>query len=427
MDILRIFGIATDVFGLLLCSVELAALFLWYKMLDKSGRYLAAIFTANALSLLSNLLGLLFKGSPAPYAHGLLIAMSFCEFAFGYLLAFVFTMYVFHCIEQNGGKITYRKWIAVYCGFALVLLVISQFNGMYYYIDSANYYHRANLFFISQVFGIGQMVLNLILLPVYRKYLQKKEIAAMLIYILLPAAALVLQIFFYGVYLLLLAETIGIVIMFLLMLSTQVKRYYEKDKQISDMKALLMMSQIQPHFLYNSLAAIKHLCKTNPQEAADTVEEFSQYLRSNMNAIVIDHCIPFASEMNHVQNYLSLEKKRFGRRLQVSFDIKDNGFNLPPLTIQPIVENAVKYGTMQKMNGVSITVSSFSDESSHYILVSDNGAGFDTKGYMKDGKPHIGIAGVRSRLEAMCGGTLEITSTPDIGTDAVITIPKEGK
>lgn len=425
MEPLRIFGMTADLFGVFICTVEFITFMIWHKYLDRSGKYLLSILCLNALSLLSNFIGLLFKEMEGQFIHNILILSNFCEFGFGYILSFVFTIYLIFLIEREGHFICYKKWVIIYTLISLVLLVISQFNGMFYYINSANYYVRGSLFYISQMFGIGSMMIDVFFMCMYRKYLSQKEFIALAMYIVLPIAALLIQIQLYGVYLLLISETISIAILFLVMLSSMVKKYYDKEQEVNDMKILLMMSQIQPHFLYNTLSAIKHLCKSNPDEAANTVEDFSRYLRSNMDALSLTHCIPFSQELKHIKSYLSIEKKRFGKRLRISFDIQEENFYLPPLSVQPLVENAVKYGTLQKMEGVDICISNYCDNDYFYIKIKDNGLGFDPYHYQDDHKVHIGIEGVKKRLETMCNGLLSIKSQRGIGTEIIISILKE--
>ena len=95
---------------------------------------------------------------------------------------------------------------------------------------------------------------------------------------------------------------------------------------------------------------------------------------------------------------------------------------LPPLTIEPLVENAVKHGVTKKRGGGSVTISTRRTDEAVLITVTDTGVGFDPATYMEDGKPHVGIRNVRNRLQNMVGGSLSITSTEN-GTVAVVTIP----
>jgi len=196
------------------------------------------------------------------------------------------------------------------------------------------------------------------------------------------------------------------------------------ELEMVDSKILIMLSQIQPHFLYNSLTAIRELCHIDIEKAIETVDEFSSYLRGNLDSLVIKEPILFERELQHVKTYLSIEKKRFGDRLRIIYDIEASNFLIPALTLQPIVENAVKHGVTKRVEGGTVLIKAEESETEAVITVIDDGIGFDLITSKKGERTYIGIENVKSRLAAMCSGTLSIQSKPGIGTTAVITIPK---
>lgn len=185
----------------------------------------------------------------------------------------------------------------------------------------------------------------------------------------------------------------------------------------------MMLSQIRPHFIYNTLTTIKYLCKKDPEQAAETVDQFSNYLRGNLDSLTDQKMIPFRKELDHVKNYLAIEKKRFEERVQVVWKIEQTGFQVPPLVLQPLVENAVKHGIMKKVEGGTITISTYQKENMQYIVVEDDGVGYDARWETEHSESHVGIRNTRSRLKSMCGGSLRIEGAPGKGTTAVITIP----
>ena len=195
-----------------------------------------------------------------------------------------------------------------------------------------------------------------------------------------------------------------------------------QEKQIS-----IMLSQIQPHFLYNTLNSIYQLCETNPMRARFMVNSFSEYLRNNLSSLEEPGLISFETELAHVKTYLDIEKVRFEDTLEIEYDVKCVDFSLPVLTVQPIVENAVKHGTSKKRGGGKVIISSAEESEFYVITVSDTGCGFDAAKPKNDGKRHVGIENVRQRLSNMCQGSLSIESTLGEGTVAVIKIPKGGK
>ena len=194
------------------------------------------------------------------------------------------------------------------------------------------------------------------------------------------------------------------------------------EKELEDSRIAIMLSQIKPHFLYNVLNTIYHLYRKEPETAQDAVSSFAEYLRCNMLSIEKSEPIPFSEEYQHIQTYLSLEQIRFRGKLDVIYDVEVTDFKLPPLTVEPLVENAVKHGVTKKRGGGSVTVSTRRTDECVLVTVADTGVGFDPNTYMKDGKPHVGIRNVSDRLRNMVGGSLSITSSEN-GTVAVVTIP----
>lgn len=202
-------------------------------------------------------------------------------------------------------------------------------------------------------------------------------------------------------------------------------RTKEMETELKDKSIAVMISQIQPHFLYNSLNSIAELCVVDPKRAEKATINFSRYLRGNMGALNEKKPIEFEDELSHLNNYIELEKLRYGDDLQFEYDIREKGFTLPALTVQPLVENAVNHGIRyHKMKG-KVKISSYGDENNYYVAIEDDGVGFDPENYMSDGRKHVGIANVKYRLEVLCGGNVEINSEKGRGSVVTIRIPKE--
>ena len=144
-----------------------------------------------------------------------------------------------------------------------------------------------------------------------------------------------------------------------------------------------------------------------------------------MNSLKEQAPVPFESELRHLETYLSLEKMRFGDELNIEYDIEATDFLIPSLTVQPLVENAVKHGVGMKEDGGTVTIATKEFNDRYEVIVSDDGVGFDTAKKPNDGRTHIGMENVRNRLKTMCNAVLNIESTVGKGTVATITIPKE--
>ena len=191
----------------------------------------------------------------------------------------------------------------------------------------------------------------------------------------------------------------------------------------------IMLSQIQPHFLYNTLSAIQYLCAHDPKAAGETTEKFSRYLQGNMSALRSDGEIPFERELEHTKIYLEIEQIRFEDALQVEYDIACTEFSLPTLTLQPIAENAVRHGVRGRKGVGTVRIATREYPDRWEITVADDGPGFDPEAPVltDDGREHIGISNVRDRLERISGGTLQIRSAPGSGAVVTIAIPKKEK
>ena len=195
------------------------------------------------------------------------------------------------------------------------------------------------------------------------------------------------------------------------------------NAELTESRISTMMSQIRPHFIYNTLGSIEQLCIIDPPKAGELVHNFAKYLRGNFGELDNPKPILMSQEMEHVRHYISIENVRFPD-MTFSFEMNSDDFHIPALTIQPIVENAIKHGLMKLSKGGTIRVVSYETESHYCVSVEDDGVGFDTD-VLLDERKHVGIRNIRGRLKAMVNGTLEIESKEGVGTKVLITIPKE--
>ena len=195
------------------------------------------------------------------------------------------------------------------------------------------------------------------------------------------------------------------------------------NAQLAETRISTMMSQIRPHFIYNTLGSIEQLCDIDPKKAGELVHDFAKYLRGNFGELDNPKPILMSQEMDHVHHYVSIENVRFPD-MTFTFEMKSDDFRIPALTIQPIVENAIKHGLMKLQNGGTIRVVSYETETDYCVTVVDDGVGFDTS-LLLDERKHVGLRNIRERLKTMVNGSIEINSTIGVGTTVLIKIPKE--
>ena len=208
-------------------------------------------------------------------------------------------------------------------------------------------------------------------------------------------------------------------------LHLQFVREHEDDLKARQ-RIQIMLGQIQPHFLYNTLGAIKSTYYDDPELARGAIDQFTDFLRHNMDSLTDDQPISFEKELAHVRCYLDLLQLRFGDSLHVEYDLECTDFRIPTLTLQPLVENAVSYGVRKNPKGNGLVIIRTRElPESYEVSVIDNGPGFVPDNVPGDSeRSHIGIQNVRSRLHSAIGAELTIRSEPGKGTAAVMILPK---
>ena len=200
----------------------------------------------------------------------------------------------------------------------------------------------------------------------------------------------------------------------------------EMQGELAQSRIRVMLSQIQPHFVFNVLNAISGLCLIHPEKADDAIIQFSNYLRANINSLQSQGLVNFEEEMKHIRCYVALEQLRFGNKIHMVYNIDAANFSLPALTLEPLVENAVKHGLRSKSQGGTVMLKTAENMKEICIIIEDDGVGFDWEALQKDSHASIGIMNVRSRLEYMLQAKMTITSVIGRGTKVMIQIPKKG-
>lgn len=207
-------------------------------------------------------------------------------------------------------------------------------------------------------------------------------------------------------------------------------RYTNQKNALEEMRTQLtlsrtatMMSQIRSHFVFNLLNAISGMCKYDPEKADDTIVRFARYLRSNIDIMEDDRNIPFAADLHQLEDYVVLEQVRFGDKIEFYTDIETDRFMIPPLILQPVMENAIKHGISKKQSNGTIILRTRDAGENIVITVEDDGVGFDMQELSKE--KSVGLKNIRFRLRHLVNGTMEIESEIGRGTTVTITIPKK--
>lgn len=428
---MNIMSAALEFFAAVVTAVMLIGCLMERKYTDRTGNLLIGVLIAHIAMLVCDAPIWLLLDNPSPDNMPLIKILSFFSDA---LMCVTITLYTY-CITAHISrrkKISYRyaHVVAIGCLIETIMYFISSFNGMFIGYDANGMDVTGPLYLLSQIFFFAMPAMSIVMAFKYHKILSKQDKAVMVLYGSIPVISLPLQ-YYWAVIPIYLAITLSQVLLYTIIHVGQVQRAADNEKklirqdlELSESRNALVLSQIQPHFLYNALTSIYCLCDSKPELAKKAVSEFATYLRGNLDSIKQRSMIPFQDELEHIRAYLSLEKIRYDDDLEIKYNIHASEFFIPALTVQPLVENAVNHGVSDLPNGGYVHIETRETTDSYIISVVDNGIGFDANAKLSDGRSHVGIANVRSRLDIMCHGTLEIISSPRNGTTATVKIPK---
>ena len=353
----------------------------------------------------------------------------------GFIIAFYTSFYIMNNIEllllfrymknytELPNKIGKTLNIINLSSFTIfcILDIINIFTGIFFTAENGVYI-RSNTMIISQGYQFI-MFAAIFVTAVASKKLNPREKIAFALYCVLPFIAIILQNVFKGYAIAYASIIVAIEVLFVFIGVEKNFQISMQKEKIKDAQISIMLSQIQPHFIYNSLSAISTLITIDPEKAQEALDNFTEYLRRNLSSLTDVKLIPFEDELMHIETYISLEKLRFDDRINVIYDLKTTDFSVPVLSIQPIVENAIKHGILKKVEGGTLKISTYEAEDSYVIVIEDNGVGFNNDDVKKE-ENHYGIDNIKYRIKNMCNGSLDIKSVINKGTIATITLKK---
>ncbi len=324
------------------------------------------------------------------------------------------------CGESIKKSLLFRAVLAIW-GVYLIVLIIAQFTDAFYYIASDIQFFRGPLFILIPLPMVLMMVLNIVGVIRRRKKLSKRYFTAILVYLLPMTTALLIYLFNYLAIFIIFGMVLCAMTMFTFIISDNFEQYMRQQREIAHQRASVMVLQMRPHFIYNTMMGIYYLCDQDSGKAKQVTLDFTTYLRKNFTAIASEDTIPFQDELEHTRAYLAVEQAQFEDVLFVNFDTPHTMFRVPPLTLQPIVENAVKHGMKSSSEPIHISVVTRQTDNSSEIIVEDDGVGFNP---VDDNEPHIALDNIRQRLELMCKGKLVISEREGGGLSVRVTIPE---
>jgi|GEM_PF-3569822 len=305
----------------------------------------------------------------------------------------------------------------------VILIVTNPLTGLFFVIDSNALYVRSDTFLLSL---LAPNFIGLIEVYCILKYETKSRRKMVFIgYILFSWIAMFIQLFNYGISLQYVSFMFSFVLMYANIYLDRGTELIFNESRMNEQNAAIMVSQIQPHFLYNSLTSIMNI-KGNPSQTRDAIAEFGSYLRANLDSMTTTNPIPVQREIEHVESYIYLRKLKFGDRLNIIYNIEDTSFFLPPETIKTIVSSVIEYNLVRDEQPLTITLSTENTEKYHVVRIYNDSVTPLARGFIRD-KNNIEIAAMVNRLNTMVGGTLKNIEDSRGGNTVEIRIPHSSR
>ncbi len=436
--VIKYFYMDIELFGAIFCWI--AAIYLWISrsIITRQYKALSVLEAGVGVMLFFDAFAWYYRGVPGAVPFLILNVTNLLTFISNALIPVFFISYAVLSAGEEKPFSEITKIIAGFSLFSMLLLVINPFFGFIYTIDpNTNLYSRGPGFALLTSVYIMQMLICIIFIYMRRKSIEKLRRVAMLGFIILPLFAAAIQIFIYGYSLSNIACIITGLLMFAQALDDNAKTMIRQEiyirrqnDELTDMRTKIALSQIKPKFVHNILNSIYVLCDSDIDRAKEVLVHLSNYLQQSIDSINTDKLISFEKELAHTMVYLELEKTRYPNRFEVEYDTPYTDFSMPPLTIQPLVENALTHGIYKLPDGEKGKLRISTSKGNGYIkvVVWDNGVGFNTMNGLNtdtldDGQ--IGIRNVNDRLRIMEDAELHVRSRAGEGTTADIIIPKK--
>ena len=337
----------------------------------------------------------------------------------------VFLFYLYMSTYSNVPDKTKKfvNFINILLFSAFVITDLINIFSHVYFTSIDGVYTREKLMIISQGYQFVMLAVCFIMV-IINKTLNIREKIAFSLYCFLPLVSIIVQNNMPGYAIAYATLLLAVEILFLFLNVEKNIQLKSEQEKLKDANVKIMVSQIQPHFVYNTLSSISTLIPIDPDKAQKALDDFTDYLRMNFSTLTATKLVPFEDELKHIKTYVNLEQMRFNERVKVIYDINVTSFDVPPLSIQPLVENAIKHGILKRIEGGTVTLKTSEDEKAYIVEVSDDGIGFDMNEVDFKGNKHIGLNNVRHRVTTMAKGDIDFYSEPYKGTKIVVRLYK---
>ncbi|MBR1750363.1 MAG: histidine kinase, partial [Ruminococcus sp.] len=330
--------------------------------------FYVAIFLYN----LANITTIIYEGLDSTTARYVMKIGVFCYYLVGaFLTVFFLDVIKTYIAKKNNDKRLGR----IITGFQLLevpnlfLLLTTPFTKALYFIDASNEYNRSWGYYVWQGITILTFLFIGVAAVLYRKQTDRFIKRMIAIAFLFPMTGFLMSIAYSGFNFNNIMVSVAELLMFMFYEKNKtdvtLKYGYELEKaktELAEARLTLMQAQIKPHFINNAMIAVQEVCYTDPERAAELIEHFARYLRNNINATNSSLPIDFKDEVQAVKEYLAIEYADTSKKFQFEFEIKCENFKVPALSIEPLVENAVKHGIDRYSEDGRVILASYETE-----------------------------------------------------------------
>ncbi len=302
------------------------------------------------------------------------------------------------------------------------LIISNFFNHQLFYVNGAGEYVRTSFSDLALVAPLSILLMSNVAIFFYIRGLRRK--VSLFCIVLLPIIATVMEAYFGSVELMYIITFFSLLIIYGNFYVGRSEELLKKESELVKQRADILVSQIQPHFLYNALTSIMNI-KGNPPDTMFAIADFGKYLRGNLDSLKQRAPIPVAKELDHVETFMILEQLSLGTGLELEMNIHDRNFLVPALSLQKLVEKCIENGYPPNNPKGKIILTTDETDNSHIVTVEDDGTGFDASAVLDKERAEVfGLYTIQHRIEEQVDGTLDIESQIGKGTLITIVIPK---
>ena len=416
MDNQVIVNISGDAFGMIICIVIFVSIFK-DRLQNSNTRVFLILLVFEHNLLFWDILGWVFDGNASMIY--LTEFLNHLMYALIILIPYTFWMYIYGIYSDGRLTEILRIPMRAIAAIGIAAVALNLVTGWYFTIDpDTGIYTRSYAFFMSFAVPTLETAFCSATILANEKELRRKVV--FLAYILIPLLSAVMQIYNYGTSLQYQTMMLMLVVMYANIYLGRSGDLIKYEAKMAEQRAAVMVSQIQPHFLYNALTAIMNI-KGNPMETRDAIAEFGHYMRKNLDSLGQINPIPVSRELDHVETYIRILKQKYSDRIDVRIDAQNSGFFIPPLTVKIILEQAIKLNLREGDGTVRMDILSHLEDDYHTISIIDMNPSEMSKEFV--GSTTEDILVLQKRLQSMVGGDITNELHEDGSIHCKIRIP----